>query len=58
MRSRRSFTRVRPHPPPDLINERARDVPDLLLLRDLIDSEGHPSLDQVREACIDLFDAS
>jgi Nucleotidyl transferase AbiEii toxin, Type IV TA system len=46
-----------PHQPPDLINERARDVPDLLLLRDLIDSEGHPSLDQVREACVDLFDA-
>lgn len=26
-------------------------------MRDLIDSEGHPSLDQVREACVDLFDA-
>lgn len=46
-----------PHQLPDQINERARDVPDLLLLRDLMDSEGHPSLDQLREACVDLFDS-
>lgn len=33
-----------PHDPPRLINDRARDVVDLLLLRDLVASTGQPSL--------------
>lgn len=46
-----------PHEPPDLINDRARDVVDLLLLRDLIATTGSPALVEVREAGIALFEA-
>ena len=46
-----------PHDPPDERNDRARDVVDLLLLRDLAATEGAPSLAQLREACVALFAA-
>lgn len=44
-----------PHEPPDSINDRARDVVDLLLLRDLIATTGSPTLAEVREATIAVF---
>lgn len=37
-----------PHDPPDVINDRARDVVDLLLLRDLGAAAGSPTLPEVR----------
>lgn len=46
-----------PHDPPTVINDRARDVVDLLLLRDLIDKTGHPTLTEVRAAVEDVFAA-
>jgi len=46
-----------PHDPPDERNDRARDVVDLLLLRDLAATEGAPSFAQLREACVALFAA-
>ncbi len=46
-----------PHEPPDLINDRARDVVDLLLLRDLIAATGSPTLTEVCEAGIAVFEA-
>ena len=45
------------HNPPDVINDRARDVIDLLLLRDLITATGSPSLTAVREAGITVFES-
>lgn len=36
------------HDPPASVNDRARDVVDLLLLRDLIDATQHPTLGEVR----------
>ena len=42
-----------PHDPPAFVNDRARDVVDLLLLRDLIDANGHPTLAEVRSAVED-----
>lgn len=46
-----------PHEPPGSINDRARDVVDLLLLRDLIATTGRPTLAEVREAGIRVFEA-
>jgi hypothetical protein len=46
-----------PHSPPDQKNDRARDVVDLLLLRDLVNAEGTPSLSELRGACIAVFEA-
>lgn len=46
-----------PHEPPGSINDRARDVVDLLLLRDLITMTGTPTLAEVREATVAVFDA-
>lgn len=46
-----------PHDPPQHINDRARDVVDLLLLRDLIDSTGKPTSPEVRAAVEDVFAA-
>ena len=45
------------HAPPEFVNDRARDVVDLLLLRDLIQSAGEPQLSAVRAAIVDIFDA-
>ena len=46
-----------PHEPPDSINDRARDVIDLLLLRDLATATGSPTLAQLREAGVAVFEA-
>jgi hypothetical protein len=46
-----------PHDPPDYLNDRVRDVPDLILLRRIADAEGTPSLSQQRFACERLFGA-
>lgn len=46
-----------PHDPPDSINDRVRDVIDLLLLRDLIVATGSPTLADVREAGVTVFEA-
>lgn len=46
-----------PHAPPDQVNDRARDVVDLLLLRELVEAEGTPSLAELHEACAAVFDA-
>ena len=46
-----------PHEPPDSINDRARDVVDLLLLRDLARSTGSPALPEVRRAAMAVFAA-
>jgi len=44
-----------PHDPPVSINDRPRDVVDLLLLRDLIAARGSPTLAEVRYAIEDVF---
>jgi hypothetical protein len=46
-----------PHDPPVFINERARDVVDLLLLKELVEETGEPSRIQVSDAVKDIFDA-
>lgn len=46
-----------PHEPPDSINDRARDVVDLLLLQELIADTGSPTLAEVRTAGIAVFEA-
>lgn len=46
-----------PHEPPDSINDRARDVVDLILLRDLAATTAHPTLADIRQAGIALFEA-
>lgn len=46
-----------PHEPPDSVNDRARDIVDLLLLRDLITDTGRPTLTEVRSAGIAVFEA-
>ena len=46
-----------PHEPPGSINDRARDVVDLLLLRDLISTTGVPTLAEVRKAAVAVFEA-
>ncbi len=44
-----------PHDPPGERNDRARDVVDLLLLRDLAAFDRAPTLAELREACVALF---
>lgn len=46
-----------PHEPPHSINDRARDVIDLLLLRDLVGATGSPTLAEVHAAGTALFQA-
>lgn len=46
-----------PHDPPVFVNDRARDVVDLLLLRTLADTTGHPPLTEIRAAIEDIFAA-
>ncbi len=46
-----------PHEPPGSINDRARDVVDLLLLRDLARTTGSPTPAQIREASVAVFAA-
>lgn len=44
-----------PHGPPGHINDRARDVVDLLLLRDLAEATGSPTRAEIRAAAIAVF---
>lgn len=46
-----------PHDPPASVNDRPRDVVDLLLLRDLIAETGMPTMEGVRDAAIAVFEA-
>lgn len=46
-----------PHDPPAFVNDRARDVVDLLLLRSLAETTRHPSLTEIRAAIEDIFAA-
>lgn len=46
-----------PHDPPEYVNNRPRDVVDLLLIRDLVQETGEPSPGRIREAIIDVFTA-
>src|SRR5271163_932774 len=46
-----------PHEPPGSINDRARDVVDLLLLRDLAVETGSPTLAEIHAAGVALFRA-
>lgn len=44
-----------PHDPPAFVNDRARDVIDLLLLRELVESTQYPTLGEVWSAVEDVF---
>lgn len=46
-----------PHNPPDSMNDRPRDVVDLILLRELVAAEGSPTIDEIAEATRDIFRA-
>ncbi len=46
-----------PHEPPSAINDRARDVIDLILLRDLAATAGSPTLTEVHTAATAVFAA-
>ena len=46
-----------PHEPPAHINDRARDVVDLALIRRLSERTGEPALASIREAIVDIFDS-
>ena len=46
-----------PHDPPTLVNNRARDIPDLLLIRNLAAETGSPTLDEIRQSCEAVFAA-
>lgn len=44
-----------PHDPPQSVNDRARDVVDLLLLRNLVEDASAPTLADIRTAAVDIF---
>jgi hypothetical protein len=44
-----------PHNPPEFVNNRARDIIDLLLLRDLTAASGSPTEHEIRLAIEDIF---
>jgi hypothetical protein len=46
-----------PHEPPEYVNDRSRDVVDLLLLRDLAQDSGHPTSAATKAAILDIFTA-
>jgi hypothetical protein len=46
-----------PHEPPASVNERARDVIDLILLKDLVSKTGAPTNQAILTAIIDIFGA-
>lgn len=46
-----------PHDPPVFVNERARDVVDLILLHNLVARTTQPSFSNIRLAILDIFDA-
>ncbi|MGW4635350.1 nucleotidyl transferase AbiEii/AbiGii toxin family protein [Nocardia sp. NPDC004415] len=45
------------HEPPNVVNDRPRDVVDLLLIRDLVAATGSPTLPEIRAAAIAVFGA-
>lgn len=45
-----------PHEPPLFVNRRARDLVDLILLKELVEEEGTPSLEEISSAIRDIFD--
>ncbi len=46
-----------PHDPPTSVNDRPRDITDLLLLRNLVQEAGAPTLLEIREASVAVFEA-
>lgn len=46
-----------PHNPPDFVNDRARDLVDLVLLRKTVMAEGLLSPGDIRDACLRVFKA-
>lgn len=46
-----------PHNPPTAINDRARDVVDLLLLRELAVATGRPTLPDIKRAAVLIFES-
>jgi len=46
-----------PHDPPVWVNDRPRDIVDLVLLRQLVRTEGHPTSTEIREAAEAIFAA-
>jgi hypothetical protein len=46
-----------PHQPPEYVNDRARDLVDLLLLKGLAEWAGSPTTAEIRQACVDIFAA-
>ncbi|MDR1264672.1 MAG: nucleotidyl transferase AbiEii/AbiGii toxin family protein [Propionibacteriaceae bacterium] len=46
-----------PHEPPGYLNERPRDLVDLLLLKDLTESTDSPTLPELKQAGVDIFEA-
>ena len=46
-----------PHDPPQFVNNRARDVVDLLLLKELAETTGSPSNTEIVSAIVDIFAA-
>lgn len=46
-----------PHSPPEYVNNRSRDLVDILLLKKLIKEDGAPSEDEIRNAALDIFEA-
>ena len=45
-----------PYEPPQYLNDRSRDIVDLLLLRDLVTGSSYPLLVDIRTAIVDIFD--
>lgn len=46
-----------PHNPPEMVNDRPRDVVDLILLKDLVTATGHPTASAVAQASRAVFAA-
>lgn len=46
-----------PHNPPETVNDRPRDVVDLILLRDLVVNAGHPTSNEIALAANAVFEA-
>ena len=46
-----------PHDPPQAVNDRPRDLVDLILLRALLESDVTTTAGDLRAACVALFDA-
>lgn len=46
-----------PHDPPQSVNDRARDAVNLLLLKNLVEDAGTPTLADIRAAAVDIFTA-